>query len=339
MKAAVYHEYGGPEVLRVEEQPTPQIGPDEALVRVRAAGLNRLDLLMRAGLTPVKPLLPHIGGSEVAGELTQVGDNVRGFSPGQQVVVAPYLHDEDALGDSDLSRLTGDVLGLHVPGGHAEYVKVPGHALLAMPEELTFEEAAAQTFTALTAWRALVTKAGVRPGEVVLVLGAGSGTGVAAIQIAKLWGAQVIAASSRSEVLEKAKELGADEVINYTDQDFSKQVRKLTNKRGVDIIVEHIGMATFTRSYASLARYGKLIVCGTTSGGDASLSLSSLLSRELMIIGSYGGSKEELQEVLRLTAEGRLNATIDITFTLEDIRAAHERLESRQQFGKIVLKL
>ncbi len=342
MKAAIYHEYGGPEVLQIEDRPMPQIGPDEALVRVRAAALNRLDLMMRAGLTPVKPPLPHIGGSEVAGELAEVGANVRGFSPGQHVAVAPYFLDKVALEenpDEEIARLSGDMLGLQHDGGHAEYVRVPGDSLVAMPEELSFEEAAAQTFTAITAWHMLVSKAGVRPGETVLVLAAGSGLGVAAIQIAKLWGAQVIATSSSNANLEKARELGADEVINYAEQDFAKRVRQITNRRGVDIVVEHVGRDTWDRSMASVARNGRVVIGGTTTGGAASLNLSSLFTRQTMILGAYGGTKEELQEVLRLTADGRLQPVIDRTYPLDDIQAAHERLVSRQHFGKIVFTL
>ncbi len=340
MKAAVFHEYGGPEQLKLEDCAVPEIGPDEALVRVRAAGLNRLDLLMLAGLTPVKPQLPHIGGSEVAGELAQVGDNVRGFTIGQQVVVAPYLFDGTCnycRAGQETTCQQGDILGLRHNGGHAEYVKVPGNSLVAMPEELTFEEAAAQSFTTLTAWRMLVTKAGVRPGETVLVLAAGSGVGVAAIQIAKLWGAQVIATSSQDENLKKAKELGADEVINYVSQDFAREARALTGKRGVDLVVEHVGRDTWDKSMASVARNGRIVTCGTTTGSEAGLNLSALFSREIMIIGSYGGTREELKEVLNLTAQGRLNATIERTYPLEEIQAAHERLASRRQFGKLIL--
>jgi NADPH:quinone reductase-like Zn-dependent oxidoreductase len=340
MKAAIFSEYGGPEVLRIEDRPTPEIGPGEALVRVRAAGLNRLDLMMRAGLTPVKPALPHIGGSEVAGEIAQLGENVKGFSPGQQVVVAPYLHDGTCsycLAGEETTCQNGDILGLRYDGGHAEYVKVPGNSLVAMPEELTFEEAAAQSFTAITAWHMLVGKAGVRPGETVLVLAAGSGVGVAAIQIAKLWGAQVIATSSRNDNLQKALELGADEVINYVDQDFSRAVRQMTNRRGADIVVEHVGQATWDKSMASVARNGRVVICGTTTGADGGINLSTLFTRQVMVIGSYGGTKDDLKEVLKLTAQGRLEAVIDRTYPLEEIRAAEERLANREQFGKLIL--
>ncbi len=341
MKAAIFNEYGGPEVLQIEERPVPEIGPDEALIRVRAAGLNRLDLMMREGLTPVKPPLPHIGGSEVAGEIAQLGQNVKGFSEGQHVVAAPYLFDGTCIycrAGEETTCLDGDLLGMRSDGGHAEYVKVPGNSLVAMPEELSFVEAAAQTFTAITAWHMLVSKAGVRPGETVLVLAAGSGLGVAAIQIAKLWGAQVIATASRQENLTKALELGADEVINYAEMDFSKEVRRLTNRRGVDIVIEHVGKDTWERSLGSVARNGRIVVGGTTTGSDAALKLSMLLSRQVMILGSYGGTKEDLKEVLKMTAEGRIQAVIDQVYPLEQIKAAQERLEKRHQFGKLILE-
>ncbi len=337
MKAAIFHEYGEPEVLQIEEVAMPEIGPDEALIRVRAAGLNRLDLMMRDGVTPVKAPLPHIGGSEVAGEITQLGENVRGFSPGQHVVAAPYLFDPASDPDEEVARLNGDILGLRTNGGHAEYVKVPGNSLVAIPEELTFEEAAALNLATITAWHALVTKAGVRPGEVVLVLSAGSGTGAAAIQIAKLWGAQVIATTSRKENIEKAKELGADHVINYHERDFAREVRSITNRRGADIVIEHVGRDTWSKSMASVARNGRVVVCGTTTGSDASINLSTLLARQTMIIGSYGGTKDDVKDVLKLAAEGRMHAIIDRTYPLDEIRAAHERLAARHQFGKIII--
>lgn len=340
MKAVVFHRYGGPEVLQYEEIDTPEIGPDEALIRVRACGLNRLDLMITGGLTPGKAPLPHICGSEVAGEIAQLGENVKGFAPGQRVVVAPYLHDgtcEFCLAGEETTCLNGDILGLRSNGGYAEYVKVPGNSLVGLPENLTFEEGAAQALATLTAWHMLVTKAGIHAGETVLVHSAGSGVGAAAIQIAKLWGAQVIATASTDEKLEKAKELGADEVINYAQQNFYQEVRQLTNKRGVDIVVEHIGQDTWEKSIQSLSRNGRLVICGTTSGSDGRVNLWNLFAKQLMLIGAYGGTRDELQQVLRLTEEGRISPTIDSTYPLEKAAEAQEQLASRQHFGKILL--
>jgi NADPH:quinone reductase-like Zn-dependent oxidoreductase len=340
MKAVVFHEYGGLNVLKYEDVPTPEIGPEEVLIRVRAAGLNRLDLVIRGGLTPAKAPLPHICGSEVAGEIAELGEKVSGFELGQRVVVAPYLHD----GTCDYCRAgeevlcdNGDILGLGWDGGYAEYVKVPANSLVGLPENLTFEEGAAQALSTLTAWRVLVTKAGVRPGEVVLVHSAGSGVGSAAVQIAKLWGAKVIATASTNEKLEKAKEIGADEIINYAEQNFLQEVRRITGRRGVDIVVEHIGQETWERSLSCVGKGGRLVVCGTTSGGDGRLSLSNLLAKEVMVIGSYGGTSDELKQVLRLSEEGRIAPIIDTTFPLHEAAEAQRRLEDRNHFGKVLL--
>lgn len=340
MKAVIFREYGGLEVLKYEEVDTPEIGPDEALVRVKATGLNRLDLMIRGGLTPGKAPLPHICGSEVAGEIAQLGKNVKGFAPGQRVVVAPYLHDgtcEFCRAGEETVCLHGDILGLFSNGGYAEYVKVPGNSLMNLPENLTFEEGAAQALATLTAWRMLVTKAGIRAGEVVLVHAAGSGVGAAAIQIAKLWGARVIATASTNTKLEKARDLGADEVINYAEENFYQEVRRMTNKRGADIVVEHIGQDTWERSVASLAREGRLVICGTTSGSDGRINLWNLFAKEIMLIGSYGGTKDELKTVLKLTEEGRLSATIDTSYPLQEAAEAQRRLADREHFGKILL--
>ncbi len=340
MKAVIFSQYGEPEVLKYEEVDTPEVGPDEVLIRVRACGLNRLDLAVRGGLTPTKAPLPHISGSEVAGEVARVGENVKQFELGQRVVVAPYLHDgtcEYCRAGEETTCINGDILGLRSNGGYAEYVKVPANSLVGLPEALTFEEGAAQALAALSAWHALVSRAGVRPGETVLIHAAGSGVGSAGIQIAKLWGAKVIATASSQEKLDKALELGADEVINYADQNFYQEVRALTNHRGVDVVLEHIGQDTWERSVACVARNGRLVSCGSTSGSDGRITISSLIHRQIMLIGAYGGTKDELRQILRLMEEGRLQATIDSTFPLEEAVAAQKRLTARVQFGKILL--
>ncbi len=340
LKAVVFHEYGGLDVLKYEEIATPEIGPDEALIRVRAVGINRLDLIIREGVTPSKVPLPHISGSEVAGEIAQLGENLKGFELGQRVVVAPYLHDgtcEYCRAGEETTCINGDILGLRSNGGYAEYVKVPGNSLVGLPENLTFEEGAAQALATITAWHMLVTKAGVRPGEVVLVHAAGSGVGSAAIQIAKLWGAKVIATASTDAKLQKATELGADEVINYADHNFYQEVRRITEKRGADIVFEHVGQETWERSVASVGRNGRLVIGGTTTGSAGRINLWNLFAKQVMLIGAYGGTKDELKQVLRLTEEGRLSATIDSTFPLEQAAQAQEKLTAREQFGKILL--
>lgn len=340
MKAAVFHEYGGPQVLEIEEVPLPECEPDEVLVRVRAVCVNRLDLMVQAGLTKVKAPLPHIGGSEVAGEIAQLGATVKGFELGQPVVIAPYFYDgtcQFCRAGEETTCSNGDILGLRNNGGYAEYVKVPGKSLVKIPEELSFEDAAAQTLTTIVAWHALVSKAGVRPGETVLVQAAGSGIGSAAVQIAKMWGARVIATASTAQKLEQASQAGADETINYLETDFYQEVQHLTDQRGADIVIEQLGVATWDKSLACVACNGRLLVCGAATGSLAQVNIQDLFSKQIMIIGSHGGTKEELKEVLRFTAEGRLNATIDKVYSLTQIKEAQERLTTPTQYGKILL--
>ena len=337
MRAVIFYEYGGPEVVHVTDVPLPQIEPNEVLVRVRAAALNRLDLQIQAGHTPTKVSLPHIGGSEVAGEVALLGSQVKGFELGQPVAVAPYFLKTDALAGEEITQLNSTLLGLDVVGGFAEYVKVPGGSLVKIPEELSFEEAAAQTLTTLAAWRMLVAKAGVRPGETVLVLAAGSGVGSAAIQIAKLWGAQVIATASSQAKLEKAQAAGADQVINSQTQNFVTEIHRLTAGRGADIVVEHVGQNTWKHSIECVAANGRLVVGGATTGVAGQVDIWDLYNRQIMLIGSYGGTRDDLKEILRFTSEGRLNASIDKVFPLEKIRVAQERLIAREQYGKIIL--
>jgi NADPH:quinone reductase-like Zn-dependent oxidoreductase len=340
MRAMVFEEYGGPEVLQLKEIPVPEPGADEILIRVRVAGLNRVDLAARQGY--IKVPLPHISGAEVAGEVARLGENVTGFELGEHVVVAPYFlakQPDDIVLDEETLRISGDLLGLFNQGSYAEYVKVPAYSAVRIPENLTYEEAAAQSLATITAWHMLVSKAGVRPGEKVLVHAAGSGVGAAAVQIAKLWGAFVIATAGRNDKLEKAKELGADEVINYNEQDFLKVILDMTNYRGVDMVVEQIGRDTWEKSVSCVARNGRLVICGATSGSTVQLDLGKLFGKQVMVIGSQGGSKDELEEVLRLTEQGRLKAVIDKVYPLEEARAAQERLANREHFGKILLSV
>ena len=341
MRAAVFHEYGSAEVLKIEEVAIPQPEPDEILLRVQAIGLNHLDLLARAGLGSVQVALPHIGGSEAAGEIVQLGASVKGFELGQPVVVAPYYYDgscTNCIAGEETTCLNGGMLGLSTDGSYAEYVKVPAKNLVKIPEEVSFEEAVAQSLTTITAWHMLVAKAGVRPGEIVLVQAAGSGVGSAAIQVAKLWGAQVIAIAANNTKLDKAVQAGADETINYHEIDLVTELNRLTEGRGADIVVEQVGGATWEKSLDCVARNGRLVLCGATSGAEVRINLEKLFSRQIMVIGSNGGTREELKEVLRFTAEGRLNATIDQVFPLEQIVQAQKYLESRQQYGKVLVK-
>lgn len=341
MKAAVFHEFGGVEKLRVEERPAPTPGPADALVRVRACGVNRLDLMVRSGALRAKPPLPHIGGCEVAGELVELGSAANSDAkPGQAVAVAPYLfcgRCEYCLSGAETTCLRGDIVGLGKDGGYAELVRVPAANLIPLPEGVSFEAAAAVSLATLTAWHMLVTQARLQAGEDVLVLAAGSGIGSAAIQIAKLHGARVIATASTAEKLARARELGADETVNYQTDDMLAEVRRLTNKRGVDVVVEHVGAATWEKSVASLARNGRLVTCGTTSGAEGKLDLWSLFAKQLHLIGGYGGTRAELRAVLRLVAAGQLKPTIHATYPLDGVGAAQALMADRKQFGKLVV--
>jgi NADPH:quinone reductase-like Zn-dependent oxidoreductase len=341
MRATVFHEHGGVDVLRLEDRPDPTPGPSDAIVRVRACGVNRLDLIVRSGATRVKLSMPHIGGCEVAGDLIELGSAATtDVRPGQAVAIAPYLfcgRCEYCLAGEETTCLRGDIVGLSQDGGFAELVRVPAANLVPLPEGISYEAAAAVSLATLTAWHMLVTRAGLRPGEDVLVLAAGSGVGSAAIQIARLVGARVIATASTSEKLARARELGAHEVINYQTDDMLAEVRRLTSKRGVDVVFEHVGAATWEKSVGALSRNGRLVICGTTSGAEAKIDLWQLFAKQLRLIGSYGGSRAELKTVLRLVADGRLKPTIHATYGLDGVATAQSVMSERQQFGKLVI--
>ena len=339
MKALRFHEHGGPEVLRLEEVPDPRPGDGEVVVRVRACGANRLDLWVRQGSVPVKVPLPHISGSEVAGEVAALGPGVRGASEGQRVAVHPYLFDgtcEYCLAGEESTCLRSDILGLISDGGFAELVKVPASALVPIRDGLGFEQAAALTLAAMTAWH-MLDRARIEPGETVLVLAAGSGVGSAAVQIARLRGARVIATASSDAKLERARELGAHELVNYAREDLREAVRRLTNRRGVDVVVEHVGQATWPASVASLARNGRLVTCGATTGSDAHFDLWSFFAKQISFIGCYGGRRDDLRSVLSVAAAGDLRPVIDRVLPLDKVGEAQAALEAREQFGKIII--
>jgi NADPH:quinone reductase-like Zn-dependent oxidoreductase len=340
MRAAFIHEHGGPDVIQVGEQPTPDPQPGQVLVKVGACGVNWLDILIREARTPANIAFPRIMGSEVAGTVAALGPRVAGFAEGARVAVHPYLHCgacEFCLAGEESVCIRGDILGLMSDGGYAEYVCVPANSLVPLPESLSFVDAAAVSLATLTAWHMLIARARLKPGETVLVLGATSGVGSAAIQIAKLAGASVIATAGSDDKLDMARDLGADEVVNHTDGDMREAVRAWTNRRGVDVVVEHVGEATFQTSVAALARTGRLVICGTTTGTKGSLNLWTLFAKQNVIIGSYGGNRAELSQVLTLTAAGRIRPVIDSVMELDEVAKAQERLKAREQRGKIVI--
>jgi len=341
VKAAIFRKHGGPEVLEYTDVPEPQMRANEVLVAVKACALNHLDIFARGGLPGIEIPLPHILGNDIAGVVREAGELVTWVKPGDEVMVQPGIscgHCEACLSGQDNLCREYDIIGYRRDGGYAEFVAVPGVNIVPKPAELSWEEAAALPLVTITAWHMLVTRANVQPAEDVLVHAAGSGVGSIAIQIAKLRGARVLTTASSDEKLAKARELGADLTINYTQPDWPKEVRRLTDKRGVDVVVEHTGAATWPGSISSLKNNGRLVTCGATSGFDARTDLRQVFYRHLNLLGSFMGSKAELLEALKFVRQGKIRAVVDRVLPLSEARQAHELLEDRAQFGKIVLK-
>jgi NADPH:quinone reductase-like Zn-dependent oxidoreductase len=342
MNAVRFHSFGGTEVLRAEEAPLPAIGPGDVLLRLKAAALNHLDLFVRAGTRERNIPLPHIGGSDGAGTIAEVGSDVRSVKSGDRVLISPGLSCgacPHCLGGRDNLCRSYRVLGTKEDGTYAEYVRLPAVNVLPIPNGLDFAEAAAIPLVFLTAWHMLFTLAKLSAGETVLVHGAGSGVGSAAIQIAKLLGARVLTTAGSDEKLAKALALGADVGINYRTQSFTDEVRRLTDKRGAEVVFEHIGGEVFEQSITALGKGGRLVTCGATTEAIARLDLRYLYSRHQTIYGSWMGGKPELVEVLKhfRAGERTLHPVIDTTFPLARAADAQRRMEERAQFGKIVL--
>ncbi|HEY3618441.1 MAG TPA: zinc-binding dehydrogenase [Candidatus Sulfotelmatobacter sp.] len=338
MKAVRIHQFGGPEVLVFEDVPDPQPRKDQVLVRVKACALNHLDVWVRKGLPGVK--LPHILGSDIAGEVAELGEYVTGLTVGQRVLVAPMHfcgHCGKCLAGLQNQCREFTVLGNGVDGGNCGLIAVPAANVIPIPDTLDFNQAASVPLVFVTAWHMLVGLAAVRPGQTVLVLGASSGVGIAAVQIAKLFQCRVITTAGDEAKLEKGRALGADYGINHYQQKISEEVRKITNKEGVDIVIEHVGAATWDESLRSLKSGGKLVTCGATTGPNVGLDLRHLFARQLNLLGSYMGTMGELHEVLRHVFSGRLKPVVDRVFPLSEIRAAHEYLEKSQMFGKVIV--
>jgi NADPH:quinone reductase-like Zn-dependent oxidoreductase len=338
MKAVRFHEHGPPDVLRYDDAPDPVAGPGRAIVRVRAVALNHLDLWQRRGIDRLRIPLPHVPGSDVAGEVVDAGGAVPAgtrvlLQPGLSCGVCAACRD----GRDNLCP-SYDIVGLKTDGGCAELVAVPAGNLVPIPDHVTFVQAAAFPLTFLTAWHMLVTLAAVRDGDVVLVLAGGSGVGQAAIQIARLHGARVLATSAPGKAA-KTRALGADEVFDHYTADFGRESRAATGGRGVDIVIEHVGEATWERSVRALANGGRLVTCGATTGHAAVIDLRHLFARQLSLIGSYMGRRHELSDSLPHFFDGRLAPVIDTVMPLADAAAAHRRLEAGEQFGKIVLEV
>ncbi|HLL83194.1 MAG TPA: zinc-binding dehydrogenase [Longimicrobium sp.] len=330
MKAAIFHENGGPDVVRIQDVPRPTAGVGEVLVEVKAAALNHLDLWVRRGI-PIETTMPHIGGSDVAGVIAEVGE---------RVVVNPSLWcgrcRECARGEESMCA-TYRILGEHTNGGFAELVAVAADRAYVIPEGLSFEEAAALPISYQTAWRALLTRARLRPGDDVLVIGASGGTALAAVQIARLAGARVFAVTSGGENVRRLRELGAAFVYDRDREDWSKAVFRDTARRGVDVVVENVGAATWTGSIRALARGGRLVTYGATAGPVVEVDVRVLFWKQLEIIGTTMSSRSEFEAMLRAVVNGGLRPVIDTVMPLDQAREAHERLEAGGQFGKIIL--
>ena len=337
MKAILIREHGGLDKLEMAEVPDPVPAPGTAIVRVKAVALNHLDIWLRRGVPGHKFPLPMIPGSEVAGIVESVDDPR--WKAGDEVIVAPgYSCGACAAclsGNDPLCRNSG-IFGETISGGAAEKISVPVRNLIRKSAALSFAEAAALPLDMLTAWHMLVARAQLRPGETVLVQAGGSGVGSAAIQIAKLWGATVYATADSAEKAARAKDLGADETIVYTERDFVDEVRRLTGKRGVDVVFEHVGGETFERSLRALAKGGRLVTCGATSGGEATLNLRLVFFKLLSILGSTMGS---LHEIMKFVEAGRLHPVIDRVLPLSQVAEGHRILEAREAFGKIVFEV
>jgi len=340
MKAVRIHQFGGPEVLRYEDVSDPQPRKDQVMVRVRACSLNHLDIWVRKGLAGVK--LPHILGSDIAGEVAEVGEYVKGLKVGQRVLIAPMHfcgHCAKCVAGLQNQCREFTVLGNAVDGGNCEMIAVPSANVIPIPDSLNFNQAASVPLVFVTAWHMLVGRAGIRSGQTVLVLGASSGVGIAAIQIARLYHCRVITTAGDESKLAKGKELGANYGINHYQQRISEEVRKITNQEGVDIVVEHVGAATWDESVKSLKTGGTLVTCGATTGPNVGIDLRHLFARQLSLLGSYMGTMGELHEVLQHIFAGRLKPVLDRTFPLHELRAAHEYLETSQMFGKVVINV
>jgi len=341
VKALCFYEHGELDVLQYTDVPDPAPGPGQVLVRVRACALNHLDVWVRRGWPGLKLEKPHWTGADVAGEVSALGDGVTGWEVGQRVVVEPGIStcEDEFTSRGEHSLSPGYViLGEHIRGGQAELVAVPATNLTPMPDGWDFPQAAAPLLVSLTAWRMLIHQARLRAGESVLVIGAGGGVNSMAIQIAKLAGATVYALTSTEKKMEKAHELGADVVLNYReDPQWSKTLYKMTGRRGVDVVVDNVGQATLPQSMRAVARGGRIVIVGNTSGPRVEIDTRFIFGKQISLIGSTMGSHQDFRDVTNLFWAGKLKPVVDRVMPLSEGQAAFEALEQGKQFGKIVL--
>lgn len=343
MKALCFYQHGDVDVLQYTDVPDPTPGPGEVLVEVKACALNHLDVWVRRGWPGLKLAMPHIGGADVAGVIAGLGEGVTDWQAGDRVVVDPgVVTGEDEFtrrGEHSLSiGIHYLILGEQIPGGAAEYVAVPAANLMKIPDGWDFPEAAAPLLVSLTAWRMLVHRAQMQPGESVLIVGAGGGVNSVAIQIAKLAGATVYALTSSEQKMAQATELGADTVLNYReDPDWHKTLSAMTDRRGVDIVVDNVGQATLNKSIRALARGGRLLIVGNTSGPKVEIDIRFIFGKQISLVGSTMGSPQDFRDVMNLVWAGKIKAPVDRVLPLSKGHQGHALLESGEKFGKVVL--
>ena len=342
MKAVLFHNHGGPEVLEYTEFPTPQPGPGEVLVRLKAAALNHMDLWVRQGWPGIKLQYPHILGADGAGEVASVGEGVTRWKPGDRVVINSSLSDGQCdfcqAGQDNLCR-NWQLLGETVRGTYAEYIAVPAGNLYPIQDGFDEGQAAAAALVFHTAWHSLIVRGGLRPGETVLVVGASGGANTAYIQIARLAGAEVYVVGSSPEKLELARSLGASHLIDRSEEpDWSRAVFRLTAKRGVDVVVDNVG-TTFPLSFRAARKGGRILTVGNTGGPKFEIDNRFIFSKQLSILGSTMGTRRDFATVMDLVFAGKLHPVIDRRYPLSEARAAHARLEKDEQLGKILLEI
>ena len=342
MKAALIHQFGNADVFQFEEIPTPVVKPNEVLVKLAYAGLNHVDVWVRKGLPAYPVMLPHVMGADGAGTVEKVGTDVEGVSPGDRVLIIPAL----TCGQCHFCKMNRDnacdtfeILGTKRQGTYAEHIAIPDENVIVLPDEFSFEKAAAFPLAYLTAWHMLVGRAKIQPKEKVLIVGASAGVGVASIQICKAVKATSYAVTTNANKADALKKIGADHVFVETGtEDFHRWAVTQTKGMGMDVVVEHVGPATWTKSVSSLAKYGRLVTCGMTTGPTVPLELRNLFGRDLSILGARMGTSKEFQELAALVFDGKIDPVIDKIFPLAEAAQAHAWMEEKKQVGKIILK-
>jgi NADPH:quinone reductase-like Zn-dependent oxidoreductase len=343
MRAGVIFAHGGPEVVGIaDDLPLPEPGAGEVRINMKAVALNRLDLWVRKGWPGLKLAMPHIACADGAGVVDAVGAGVTNYAPGDRVSINPTIvPPNNPIPPSGLENQTRiHILGESVPGVAAEYAVLPARNVLKIPDHVSFPEAAAAGLVYLTAWHSLITRGGLRPGETVLIVGAGGGVNSASIQIAKFAGAKVYVVGSNAEKCAKASELGADVTINRQETpEWSREIYRMTNKQGVDIVIDNVGESTFADSVRSARIGGRILVVGNTSGHDSHLDLRQVFSRQISIIGSTMGTQQDYIRVMNLIFDGKLKPVIGAVLPLVEIRNAYDLLADFNVFGKVVVEL